>query len=116
MIPHVLRSEGRSFGGRPLKIGVRRWRKNPGRQLAENYLNSGAVSRTHLVAGVTMAYGVLLMRQNMLLVLLYFAGCQALAGQRRRRKPSSTTLDRLKFSTCEYLSTRLGTLFISLKT
>ncbi len=40
-----------------------------GRQLAENDLHSGAVSRTLLEAGVTMACGVLLMRQNTLLVL-----------------------------------------------
>jgi hypothetical protein len=28
MIPHVLRSESRGFGGHPLKIGMRRWRGN----------------------------------------------------------------------------------------
>jgi hypothetical protein len=55
-----------------------------GRQLAENDLSSGAVTRTLLEAGVTMACGVLLMRQNMLLVLFFtLLVVEALAGQQR---------------------------------
>lgn len=84
MIPHVLHSEGRSFGGRRLKIGVLGGGETAGRQLAENDLNSGAVSRTLLEAGVTMACGVLFMGQNMLLVLFFILlVVEALAGQQR---------------------------------